>query len=1121
MKNIILLLTLTLFVTSSVASATSINIIQKGISGSITSEICYETDYIDTEQDFVIIGTELGIYIFTSNGTLNNFIQTSSRVTNIVTISDANGNDQNEIIFSTTNTYFPNVLCYDILTGEKIWDFSSETEVFDMDMLWTTKQVEVFDIEVSESNEVIYLTAGYNVYCLNSENGQRLSMFEGTDNMWEITLIHDGVFVGDQNGYVYRLEEESLDFIWKQLTSKSYNVVNPSTKEMLGTVKRSVWDIAGLSIDNNQKISVSCEDGYVYILDYEEGTIQNSVEIIDYVDSLLYSYYGDYPLPTSSYDYNFFNLRLKIIPDVTNDGFEDIMAYTYPSGKTGGEYQGAKMGTYIINSQTLEIKAKNENLDLSKITTLETITNTTLQETFVLLPSGKSGSLEKIKLISTKDCSTYQTISINSTAGSSGQNTYMIKTLEDEFFLLSSRYGDVIKTDMNGNIAWTYQRLLNIDIEHADLVGTNEMDLFVYSTENINDDDSLENTPSRVFYAIDVDTKSIEWSYEMSYEEYLNTTGLQGVQVFGDINNDGKNDIVAYKQRPHDWGRGDEYGNYTRIVVFSGNGSILYEKPLTTDTYYGFYEEFLTNPAYYSTISPEELQWMRRDRRIRKTIESLDIISDVTGDGVSDFLVGGWSDVFIVDSSNGEIIWTRTYNKDYYENPSASGINPMENYEWNWADNERLHYYSLGDHNEDGYDELLQVSWENMFILKSRHLGTSFEYMVYKEISFTDGHFEKENLKIIDDVNGDGQLDIVCLIHVEDSPSIYKVLNGQTGAELLEFERDGTTMDLGVADFNNDGFSDSIVFYAYGSGGPRLEVLSGSSNEVLWSYLEYEETWMIRDVYGISSIMPACYIEDINNDGADDFVIGRSLPWDAGADLLVYDLKNNKLLKTIELESIESEKEMRDIRWQPAIITAHLSDFTGDDIGEIAVVMALGKSNQKQLKLLIVDVANEEIISDFIAKGTKVEDFGNMIATYGTGGELYLLSPEKNISITSPTSGKSLISPVTLTWSEGESETVKIVQVDNKNIMKVSGENAIFDLKEGDRKISVYSFDKYGKGVYANVDVTVEKNSATQIPLTLIFIVLICVLFSPTIVPMALKKIRTNRMEQNKEGRTK
>jgi hypothetical protein len=1105
-RKVLIFLILSILITP-LTSATSIDIIQKGLSGALSSDITYEDT--SNNNSNIYIGTQLGIYLFSENGSLINFIQTGSSVINIVSISDINSNGYDEIIFTTTNTYFPNILCYDTLTGEKIWDFSSETDVFDMDMLWTKKQVSAYGLAVSSSKDKIYLTAGYNVICLNTDDGTKQSVYEGTDNMWDITLVDDDVIVGDQNGYIYRLESETLNPIWKTLISQPYTIINPQTKEEMGTVTRSVWDISELLIDEEKFIIASCEDGNIYKIDFENGNIIKSSTIIEYVNTYLYAYYGDYPLPTSIYGYNFFNMKLRTIPDVTGDDNKDLLIYTYPGNRGGKQYQGARKGIYILDSIDLTIKSKNENFDLSKITNLEIITRSNLDnKTYIIMPIGKSGSNEKIKLVSAETCETYKTISINVTSGSARTNSYITKAINENEFLLCSNYGDIIRCNLNGNITWVYPRITNIEIEQADLVGSSTADLFIKSSEATNDDSFLQKTNSRIIYALDGETREINWSYEMDYDEYLLTNGLQQVKIIDDVNNDGKNDIVAYKQHDADWGRGDEYGENTSLIVFLNNGTILYEKPLTESTYYGVWETISKQTGLEQEIL-ENLEY----RKIRKTIESLDIINDVSGDGISDFIIGSWKEVYILNSTNGEIIWTKTYDPWVYQDPD--GINPMSNQHWDWLESDRMQYYALDDHNNDGYNELLQISWDEMNILRSTTTSGLLDYEPYKEIKYESGNIDTSQIKIFDDLNADNFKDIMFQMHIQDSPSIYKCISGLDGTNIIQFEREGTTIDLAVSDFNGDEIKDSIVFHKYGSTGPRLEVISGKNSEAIWIFTEYEEAWEITNQYGINDIMPACSINDFNNDGINDLAIGKSLPWDEGAQVLIYDIKNSELLKTITIESISQDVQLGDQRWQPAIIISSLSDLNNDNIDEIGVLMLLGEGGQKQLKLVVLDIKNSDMICDFVAKGTNIFDVEGKIATYGSGGELYFLNPDKDLSISDPLENQQVTAPVKITWDEQNTETVKVIMVDNNRITKTFDEYAEFDLKSGTRKITIYSFDEYGKGLYESITIEVKKTSAIEIPLTIIALVLISFLFIPKFYPLIIKKSIKRREQVN------
>jgi outer membrane protein assembly factor BamB len=1115
------------------SQAASMEIIQKGVSGSITSGI--GLDSLSGAGEQIFFGTQLGAYVFSaSSGALVNFIQTGGSVTNVKGVPDINGNGHGEVVLTTSDAYFPNVLCFDSSTGDKLWEFSSETEVFDMEMMWTMKQVSAYGLEASESGDRVYLTAGYNVYCLDSSTGERLWSYEGTDNMWDLVLVDGDVVAGDQNGYIYRLDG-SGGLVWSTLASQPYTVVNPSTRQEMGTVKRSVWDIVPLGGEGSTMLAAACEDGYLRVLDFGTGEILQSAEIIDYADELLYSYYGDYPVPTSFMDYNFFNMRAAGLPDVNGDGSPDVLVYTYPGMRTGKQYQGAQAGIYVVDPTDGEIITKNENLGLATVNRLGSVFVRVLgDKTFILLPLGMSGSVEKVRVISPEDCSTVKTISINSSAGSWGVNRYVTADLGGSDFLLASDQGDLIRSDFKGNVEWSYPRLSSIRIEKADLVGSARDDLLVLSQEGLQDD-FLDEGTTRTIFVINGETREMAWSYEMPFDEFVETGGLQQVRVVADLNMDGKQDVAAYKQRYTQQDREDEFGNHTRIVVFSGNGEILWEKPITNYTHYGVYDRIYRYPPFVenllamqwgygeeSTIYSvdvdqrgefqkqlmeleDRLEEQEEERRIRKIITSLDTVSDVGGDGLPDFVVGSRNDILIIDSVTGKTLWNRTYRHWLYEDPF--GNNPMAGIVWNWSEHEEYRYFSLGDTSGDGYDELLQVSWDGLRILRSTGTGLkTLDYGPLMGISPEGGNIDRERVKVIQDINGDGFRDIIFEMHREDSPSVYRIVRGNDGTEIMDLEREGTSVSLSVSDLNSDGFSESMVFYAHGQSGPRFEVMSGRSRDVMWSYQEYEETWMLREMFGISDIMPACTIEDLDGDGSEELVLGRSLPWDTGADLLVYNVKEDVLLSKVSIESQDPMSGFEEKRWQPAIVTARLSDLTGDGVSEIATVMALGEGDRKQLKLVIVDMVEGEIISDFTARGTEIEGLGDEIVTYGTGGELYLLKPGRDVSITSPLDGDTVTSPMGIAWESGDGESVKIVMVDNRKIMKTSGEGAEFDIREGARKVTLYSFDRHGKGVYDTIDVVVEKGSASAPTLTALVILLLAVLFLPRLLPRVLRE---------------
>ena len=130
----------------------------------------------------------------------------------------------------------------------------------------------------------------------------------------------------------------------------------------------------------------------------------------------------------------------------------------------------------------------------------------------------------------------------------------------------------------------------------------------------------------------------------------------------------------------------------------------------------------------------------------------------------------------------------------------------------------------------------------------------------------------------------------------------------------------------------------------------------------------------------------------------------------------------------------------------------------------------------------------------------------NNIAVIG-GGNLYFLSSERDVSITAPTSGSIVSSPLKVKWRE-KPETMATIFVDDKKTLLTEENSAEFEVKEGEHKVSVYLFDRYGKGVYDTVHVTVKKNYSSVTLLTVFFIFTLIVLLSPNL--KRLVKVKGN-----------
>ncbi len=1112
----------------SVAGAASMTMIQSGISGAVTTKNII-VGQIGAEND-VIVGTSTGLYILTSDGGLEEYIQTPAPVSNVVVIDDATGDGINEIVIGTEDVYFPNVQCYDTATGEKLWEFSPKIEVYDTYILWTMKQTRVFDMIVLDDIDGdgymdVAFSSGYVLYALSGKTGEKLWEFSDTDNVWDIQLTENGdILAGDQNGHVYFISSDSGEVIWKRGIAEGYTVLNPGTNAEAGDVKRSVWDIIPVDIDGKEHAAVSTEDGHVYLLDTANGETVWKLEIIDYVDTLLYSYYGDNPTATSSSDYNFFNLRLT----ASDSG---LVAYTFPGIRYGKEYKGVK-GIYMIDTGTGQIKWENENIDLTYAASVEVVD---LGKEYLAVPLGKTGRKGKIRIMDPDDGSTYDTVNINSSSAKSRGCLFFIRAVGENRFLFTSSYDDLGLAEYPNGIVWRYPRINDVFVLKADFTGDGETDMLVKSRDGVDNENVFDEGKSRMFFVIDGATMETVWSYELPSKVFMETGGLSELQVAPDVNGDGKSDIVAYIQYDGDWNRGDEYGEKTMVMVFSGKtGKVLMDRPVTDADYYGIYERLFKDNNFFNETARKSLldDWgisergfdeltllqkrdfekqkedrksnildMKDDVRIRKRIVSLDIIDDQSGDGIDDFIIGLWNDVFIMDSVSGDIVWNKTSRLDFYRDP-FTGETPDGLFS-NWTTDDRTRYIVVGNANNDGMDDLVLISWDNIMFLHSNVTGKNLEYAVAFTRSEKDG-MDKERVTNIGDLNGNGADDIVFEKHVPDAPSMFIFADGRNGYTILESERNGVGADLKAADFNGNGFEDFIIFQMWtDGGGPSLQVTDGRTKEVIWNYNGIGEAWMVTDIFGYGTVMPAAPAGDINGDGITDIAVVRSQAWQPGAEVVIYDVKNNEELTTIKIEDTDKTRGGGD-EWMPGISAEMLSDINGDGNNELGIIAAVGEEYQKQIRMFVIDVANSEILSDFSSAGKEMLNLGGgTVGMIGSSGNIYFLDTDKELKITSPSDGDVSGSPVRVTWT-GASDSVTTVLVDSQKTLMTEEDSAEFEILSGEHKITVYSFDSYGKGVYDSIDVVIEKSSASTAVVTVIVMILIGLLFSPKLLTFVM-----------------
>ncbi|MFC2017351.1 FG-GAP repeat domain-containing protein, partial [Chloroflexota bacterium] len=335
-----------------------------------------------------------------------------------------------------------------------------------------------------------------------------------------------------------------------------------------------------------------------------------------------------------------------------------------------------------------------------------------------------------------------------------------------------------------------------------------------------------------------------------------------------------------------------------------------------------------------------------------------------------------------------------------------------------------------------------------------------------------------------DDLDGDGIREFFYFRHQENRPQMLTYMSPATGERLFEvqYEPNRYTFDPGCADFDGDGYADTLLFQRWveGKQGPKLDVRSGKDKSVVWEFNDYREEHLFNMMNYQGGAMPACPISDISGDDVTDLALIKNLTWQPGAQIVLYDAAQDREMKSIVLEEIDPTRH-RDLRWHPGLLVKEITDVNGDGSKELVVIIALGDTDrEKEWQLMVVDIHNDELLADFQVIGSDFIELGegSEFGMTGLGGEVYFLDVASDLQITSPAEGSIQTSPVTIKWTGAGEGAFNQVFVDEIEVGRTNENEFTMPIAQGEHELKVRSVDEYGRGVYRTVKFDVEKSSS-------------------------------------------
>lgn len=230
-----------------------------GITGDITTPPVI--DYADETltNQIILIGTDkcLSKIDITLGEILWTHV-TSGAVLSINPLVDITCDNILEVIISTNDQLFNNIELLDGSTGEIIWSFCPEVDVWvegigfssEETVSWTTLQTD--DVN-GDSYPDIAITSYYTIYELNLLNGLEIWSYTTTDDIWSAALIDDidsdsisEIAIGSQDGNLILLNGYDGTEIWnvKACETEIYEDV------LLGAfyIDRNVYEVLKLGM---------------------------------------------------------------------------------------------------------------------------------------------------------------------------------------------------------------------------------------------------------------------------------------------------------------------------------------------------------------------------------------------------------------------------------------------------------------------------------------------------------------------------------------------------------------------------------------------------------------------------------------------------------------------------------------------------------------------------------------------------------------------------------------------------------------------------------------------------------------------------------------------------------
>lgn len=966
---------------------------------------------------YLVLGTTAGVYVFEDDELLHRLDTPPVHAIRAV--------DDDSAMILVEDEYFPNILLVDLATGDLRWSMGNPIDVYNPEIGYVTRQQPAFDAtpidDVSGSGETdVVVSTGKSLIALDGKSGTPLWEVDHSAHVWRVVHDDGTVYAGTQDGILLAIDSMTGEQRYTSPLAEVFEHIE------VGSVPRAVWDIEVVTHDGDPAIAVTTEDGRALLVDPDSGSILWEERLVTFDDQLLVDYYRGGQAdasPSIPGDSNFFNLKLEPVDAETVTIVVDI------DRRLGGrEYPRTVYEIHHLDTDTGTIGWSTDGVALADVGNVRY--GPQIDDGRLMIPHAPRNDQQRLTLLGIDDGRS-DALEIDAIPagdeGDRGDRGYV--AVGHDRLAIASSDGDLLVTDFDGSVRWSFAAIGGADIRSADFLGMGDTAHLVYSHERID-----HVTQTRTLVVRDGYDGSVVWSRSLSIEEF--TTG--GGYAFLDVvtSATGSADIVAL-QRPRE--RQDTVDAVPAVVVISGkDGSERFRHDLVVREGDDF-----VNAWPGEVIHPT----------------GLTVVGDISGDGYDDVLVSTWDRAFIIELRSGDIVWQRVYH---------GGEDVDRSLVWEWAEGKDYTFVAVGGDTDGPVEALLGIATHEGEVIVM-HPTASGSQLEFSRITGTSlgGDVDGDSFRMLDDITGDGYSEVLFAIHSADE--VYAVFAPGEGRIIATFADPwDTVVTPSSGDFAGDG-SGGIVATEF-HGGTSIVTIHDGRDVVLTH--EYGDAWFVRDL-GIRQVIPAAAVGDLTGDGRDEIAVVESSPR-RGARVAIYEPTTGTEIDTIVLETWADGQD----RPLPGLFAEPIRDQTGDGFPLLGVAALTDGTARPQITYFIVDPATGSVQLSLDTLPTTVLELTPGLGVLSDDGQIHVIDATEGVTL----DASVLDDEVAMQWSFDTDESyVTTVYINDRPVAVTTDRSHAVRMPPGTHEVQIRATAPTGVTVFDTVEVEVTGGSVHDI----------------------------------------